>query len=294
MGVALVIGSAVCFGTLGVFGKLAYRLGLTTPQLLSYRFALAAVLLWLAAVIIRQDFPPRRSLLGLAILGGVGYVGQSASYFGALHFIPVSTTALLLYTFPVAVTLLATLLFGESLGRTKIAAVALAFIGTILVVEAQLKVAAPIGIVLGLTSAAVYSGYILYGSRLLPGIPPISATATIVTAAAIVWSGFAAATGQLAVSWTPSRLALLAGFVVVGTTIPVLTFILGLRLVGPSRAAILSTFEPASSVLLAVLILGESANPIQYLGGALILASVVVLEGQGWRASRALAQATRE
>jgi drug/metabolite transporter (DMT)-like permease len=47
-------------------------------------------------------------------------------------------------------------------------------------------------------------------------------------------------------------------------------------------------------VLLAVLILGEGANPIQYLGGAFILASVVVLEGQGWRASRALAQATRE
>jgi drug/metabolite transporter (DMT)-like permease len=89
-------------------------------------------------------------------------------------------------------------------------------------------------------------------------------------------------------------LALLAGFAVIGTTIPVLTFILGLRLVGPSRAAILSTFEPASSVLLAVLILGESANPIQYLGGAFILASVVVLERRGWRASRALAQATRE
>jgi drug/metabolite transporter (DMT)-like permease len=293
-GVALVIGSAVCFGTLGVFGKLAYRLGLTTPQLLSYRFALAALLLWLAALVIRQGLPPRRSLIGLAIMGGVGYVGQSASYFSALHFIPVSTTALLLYTFPVVVTLLAWLLFGERLGWTKIGAVGLAFIGTMLVVEAQLKAAPPIGIVLGLTSAAVYSGYILYGSRLLPGIPPVSATATIVTAAAIVWSGFAAATGQLAVNWTPSRVALLAGFVVVGTTIPVLTFILGLRLVGASRAAILSTFEPASSVLLAVIILGEGANPIQYVGGALILASVVVLEGQGWLASRALAQATRE
>ena len=293
-GVALVVGSACCFGTLGVFGKLAYRLGLSTPQLLSYRFALAAGLLWLAAIVIRPGLPPRRSLIGLAIMGGVGYVGQSASYFSALHFIPVSTTALLLYTFPVVVTLLATLLFHESLGWTKIGAVVLAFIGTMLVVQAQLQAAPPIGIVLGLTSAAVYSGYILYGSRLLPGIPPVSATATIVTAAAIVWSGFAGATGQLAVSWTPSRLALLAGFVVVGTTIPILAFILGLRLVGPSRAAILSTFEPASSVLLAVLILGESANPIQYLGGAFILASVVVLEGQGWRASRALAQATRE
>jgi drug/metabolite transporter (DMT)-like permease len=279
-GVALVIGSACCFGTLGVFGKLAYRLGLTTPQLLSYRFALAALLLWLAAAVTRQGLPPRRSLVGLAIMGGAGYVGQSASYFSALHFIPVSTTALLLYTFPVAVTLLARLLFGEPLGWTKTAAVVLAFIGTMLVVEAQLKAAPPIGIILGLTSAAVYSGYILYGSRLLPGLPPVSATAIIVTAAAIVWSGFAAATGQLAVNWTPSRLALLAGFALIGTTIPVLAFILGLRLVGASRAAILSTFEPASSVLLAVLILGESANPIQYLGGAFILASVVVLEGR--------------
>src|SRR5437762_13376452 len=77
--VALVIGSACCFGSLGVFGKLAYRLGLTTPQLLSYRFALAAVLLWLAAAVTRQGLPPRRSLVGLAIMGGAGYVGQSAA-----------------------------------------------------------------------------------------------------------------------------------------------------------------------------------------------------------------------
>ena len=115
-GVALVVGSACCFGTLGVFGKLAYGLGLTTPQLLSYRFGLAALLLWLAAAITHQGLPPRRSLLGLAIMGGAGYVGQSGSYFSALHFIPASTNALLLYTFPVAVTLLAALLFHESLG----------------------------------------------------------------------------------------------------------------------------------------------------------------------------------
>ena len=163
-----------------------------------------------------------------------------------------------------------------------------------LVVEAQLRAAAPIGIVLGLGSAAFYSGYILYGSRLLPGLPPVSATAVIMTSAAAVWTAYASINGQLAVDWTIPRIVLIASFAVVGTTIPVLTFILGLRLVGPSRAAILSTFEPASTVLLAVIILGEIANPIQYAGGALILASVVLLEGPGWRASRVLAQAARE
>jgi drug/metabolite transporter (DMT)-like permease len=227
-------------------------------------------------------------------MGGVGYVGQSSSYFGALHFIPASTTALLLYTFPVVVTVLAAVLFKETLTWSKLAAMALAFLGTVLVVEAQVRAAAPIGLVLGLTAAFIYSGYILLGSRLLPGIPAVSATATIMTAAAVVSGTYAAASGQLAVQWTGARLALLAGFVLIGTTIPVLMFILGLRLVGASRAAILSTFEPASTVLLAILILGESANPLQYLGGALILGSVVALEGPSWRPSRVLAQATRE
>lgn len=294
LGVVLVIGSACCFGTLGIFGKLAYRLGLSTPQLLTYRFALAATLLWLANAVLRQPLPPRRSLVGLVIMGGAGYVGQSASYFSALHFIPASTNALLLYTYPVVVTLLAALLFGESLGWLKLGAVFLAFVGTLLVIDAQLRAAPLIGIVLGLGSAAFYTGYILLGSRLLPGLPPLASTATIMTAAAVVWGAFAGATGQLAVAWTVPRVALIGSFAVVGTAIPILTFILGLRLVGASRAAILSTFEPASTVLLAVIVLGESGNSLQYVGGALIVLSVLVLEGPGWRSSWVLAQATRE
>jgi drug/metabolite transporter (DMT)-like permease len=201
---------------------------------------------------------------------------------------------LLLYTYPVVVTLLAALLLGEGLGLVKLAAVGLAFLGTLFVVEAQIHAAPLIGLALGLGSAAFYSAYILFGSRLLPGLPPVSSTAVIMTAAAVVWAGYAAMAGQLAVPWTAPRLELIAGFAVIGTTLPVLTFILGLPMVGPSRAAILSTFEPVSTVVLAILILGEGANPIQYLGGILILASVILLEGWGWRASRVLAQTARE
>ena len=294
LGVALVIGSACFFGSLGVFGRLAYRIGLTTPQLLSYRFALAAVLLWAAAFLMHQQLPSQRALIGLAIMG-IGYVGQSAAYFSALHYIPASTNALLLYTYPVVVTLLAALLFAEGLGVLKLAAVAVSFLGTVLVVQAQIThSASPLGLLLSLASALCYSGYILFGSRLLPGLPPVSSTAAIMTSAAIVWSAYTAVTSQLVVHWNLPRVALILSFAVVGTTIPVLTFIMGLPLVGASRTAILSTFEPASTVLFAVIILGESANAIQYLGGALILAAVVILEGPGWHASRVLAQATRE
>src|SRR3989442_10173509 len=116
-------------------------------------------------MILRQGLPPRRSLVGLALMGGAGYVGQSGSYFSALHFIPASTNALLLYTFPVVVTLLAALLFHEPLGWMKLGAVGMAFLGTVLVVEAQLRAAPPIGIVFGLESPAFYSASISFGSR---------------------------------------------------------------------------------------------------------------------------------
>src|SRR2546430_7395071 len=232
MGVALVIGSACCCGPGGFFGKSRYRLGLDPPQSLSNGCGVAAIRLWGAAVLMRQGLPPRGSLIGLAIMGGAGYVGQSGSYFNALHFIPASTNALLLYTFPVVVTLLATVLFHEQLGWMKLAAVGVAFLGTVLVVEAQLRAAAPIGIVLGLGSAAFYSGYILYGSRLLPGLPPGAATASIMTPAPIVWTAYAATTAQLPVDLTVPRIALIVGFAVLGTIIPVLTFILWMRLGG--------------------------------------------------------------
>ena len=282
LGVALIIGSAWCFGSLAIFGKLGYR------------FALAAILLWAAVAIGARRLPSRSHVLGLVLMGAAGYVGQSAGYFNALRYIPASTTALLLYTYPVVVTLLAALFFGEVVGRYKVAAVGVAFLGTVLVVEAQLKAVAPIGIVLGLSSAVCYSAYILYGSRLLPKVPAVSATAIIMTSAAVVWLGYAGATGQLPVPMNRSRLLLIVAFAIVPTAVPILAFIAGLRLLGPSRAAILSTFEPATTVVLAVIILGETASLPQYIGGALILASVLLLEGSGWRASRVLAQATRE
>ena len=88
--------------------------------------------------------------------------------------------------------------------------------------------------------------------------------------------GFAAKGGGLYP--TLPRIALIGSFVVLGTTIPVLTFILGLRMVGPSRAAIISTLEPAVTVMTAALVLGEHISLEQLLGGALILVSVLVLQ----------------
>ena len=73
---------------------------------------------------------------------------------------------------------------------------------------------------------------------------------------------------------------------VVSTVVAVSAFFAGLRLVGPSEAAILSTFEPVVTVVLAYMVLGERLSPAQLAGGALVLAAVVLLQLRPRRAPR--------
>jgi drug/metabolite transporter (DMT)-like permease len=70
---------------------------------------------------------------------------------------------------------------------------------------------------------------------------------------------------------------LLAAIALVSTVTPILLFFSGLRRVGPSMAAILSTLEPVTAVVLAYLVFGEMLEGVQLLGGALVLGGVFVI-----------------
>ena len=78
----------------------------------------------------------------------------------------------------------------------------------------------------------------------------------------------------------------LAAIALVSTVTPVLLFFAGMRRVGPSMAAILSTLEPPTTILLAFAAFGESPTAVQLTGGALVLAAVLMLQ---WRPAPAAA-----
>jgi drug/metabolite transporter (DMT)-like permease len=59
--------------------------------------------------------------------------------------------------------------------------------------------------------------------------------------------------------------------------VPVVTFLAGMERIGPTHAALLSTLEPAVTVVLAAWLLNESLRPLSLLGGSLILLAVVLL-----------------
>lgn len=274
MGVLLIVISAASFGALPIFIRLAYRTGADPTTLLVLRYSIAAVVMVAIMFARKTPLPRGRILLGLVLMGAVGYVGQSFAYFTALTMASASLVALLLYLYPAIVTMLSALFFKERLTAAKVGALTLALVGTALTIgpAGSGRVA---GILLAIAAAVIYSVYILVGSRIIPHASAIAASTTVITAAAAVYIGIVAVRGPT-FPQTFSGWADIFAIALVSTVLPIVTFLAGLERVGPTKASTLSTFEPVMSVMLAILILGETISPLQVLGGALILAAVIV------------------
>src|SRR5918996_5693971 len=101
------LASAAAFGAMGTFGKLAYDEGATVGTLLATRFVLASALLWLlVGARGLRALAPRDVAVALG-LGAVGYGAQAGGYFAALERLDASLLSLLVYTYPVMVTVTA-------------------------------------------------------------------------------------------------------------------------------------------------------------------------------------------
>jgi drug/metabolite transporter (DMT)-like permease len=109
-------------------------------------------------------------------------------------------------------------------------------------------------------------------------VPPRVLAALICTGAAVPLIVGAGLLGELRPGEvTAAGWGWLAGISVVSTVAAVSLFFAGLKRVGPTSAAILSTAEPVVTVILAFLVFGELLGPFQLLGGALVIVAVLVL-----------------
>ncbi len=289
MGAAYCLLSAIAFGAMAVFGKLAYAEGVTVGDLLLVRFGIAALVM-LGVVRWWGGFGSlsRRTAVAAFGMGALGYAAQSASYFAALDRIDASLLALLLYVYPVLVMAGAVALGRERWSPRRAGALVLALLGMVLVMTGSMTSRFDwLGAALGMTAALVYTVYILTGDRLVAGTPPLPLSALVCCGAATTYAVSTVLRGgptSLDSGW--AAWGWLLALSLVSTVAAILLFFAGLARVGPSIAAILSVLEALVTIGLAALVFGESLTPQQMAGGALVLVSVVVVQWPGRRPLR--------
>ena len=264
---------------MAIFGKVAYAQGIPLDSLLFLRFAIAGAVMAGWMLITRQAWPRGRSLAGLAVMGGVGYVGQSWCYFSALSHASAGLTALLLYLFPVIVTVLHAVLARRMLRPLRAAAVLVALAGTTLTIGGNVEGQA-LGVAFGIAAALIYALYVIVGERVTAGIGAIPA-ATVIMLASAVSSALIVLGRGFAAPVTPTGWVAVLAIALVCTVVAITAFFAGLSRLGAPDASTLSTLEPLATIVLAAVFLGERISFTQMLGGTIILAAAIVLARYG-------------
>ena len=277
-GILLVAVSAASFGVLPIFTKIAYGYGTGTYTLLFLRFLTGALFMLTLMYLGKLPRPTGREIRSFLLLGGLAYVGQSLTFFLALHHASAGVVSLLLYLYPAFVTAGSALLFCEVITKRKLLALVLALAGAAVIVSGELR-ASPLGVALAVTSSVIYTIYILISSRLVrPGMG--------LQSSAFIFLGAACVYGLLNLVFGFAPPAEPAGYVpilliaLISTVLAMWTFFAGMEKTGPSVASLVSTLEPVVTVLLSVLVLHEKLTWNVVLGGVLVMTALFITAKQ--------------
>jgi drug/metabolite transporter (DMT)-like permease len=304
VGLTLVVVSAVGFSSSTLLAKPAYALGVNWLQLLAWRFTFAATLswVWLAISPSRRDavrqLDRRQTLAALGL--GLWYTASTSTYYVGLQTVPASLAGIIVYLYPAIVAILSLRYATRFSGRRPWVALVIAVVGGILTVGGIDTAAAPplLSIAFTVVSPVIYAGWIILSARLAGErsdrlaidrsgdghVDDASAATTLmITATAVVLMTAAFASGQ---PIEPSRIPpaawpYIAFIAFAATFVAIQMFYAGSRRIGAAQAALVSTVEPLTIVLLAVVLLHETLAPIQLVGAALVLIGVILAQTSG-------------
>ena len=274
----LIILSALSFGSISVLTVLVTAAGVPLLTAMAWRYLLGVTLLGAVARPGRIRSIPTRRVVQLVVTGGCGQALITYLSLHALEYIPVGPLAFLFYTYPAWVALLAALRKTERLTSVRVIALTLALAGVTIMVGAPTERLNPIGVMLALGSALLYSAYLPALEHVQGGIPAVIATFLLIGGAAIAFVMAALLTGDLSIPAGITVWLEILVLAVVSTVVAFLTLIKGLAVLGPVRTSIVATVEPFFTATLGVLVLGNQMSTTTLLGGILIAGAVLLIQ----------------
>ena len=152
-GIGFRLGATISFGLMAALIKLGHEAAISTPELVFYRFAfgLPPLLAWIA---LTRNFGAWRTRRPLAHLtrGALG-LGTMTLAFSALAYLPLAEATTISFVAPLFSVVLSALVLAEPVRRHRWSAVAIGFIGVLVVMQPAGSHLPPIGLALALTAA---------------------------------------------------------------------------------------------------------------------------------------------
>lgn len=281
--------AAACWATGGLTAKWLFtRVGGTIdPATLSGARAVLAFLLLVAVVGLGRPSDLRvrpRDLPFFAVFGVFGLAMVHFTYFKTISLTNVATAILLEYLAPVLILAFSVVFLAERLTWALPAAVAMSVGGCALmvgVVGGEGLAVSPEGIAWGLASAVFFALYTVLGKYAAHRFSQWTLLTYGLGAAALFWVVFLGPSAILGLLADPGRFGAVVFVAIVSTIAPFAAYLTALHHIDATKASITATLEPGIAAIAAFLLLGEALSPLQLLGGAIVLAAILVVQLPG-------------
>jgi drug/metabolite transporter (DMT)-like permease len=295
-GYGLVIFSALLFAANGPVSIVLIDNGLPARYIVTGRLAgMAVVLLTWAILRFRDQLRmPRAALLELALFGVAGLAFMQWTYAEAIARLDIGLVLMIEYMSPFLIALWSYLLWRHRQQRSVWVSTGIAIAGLALVLDVGGKSFSSLsgpGLMFAITTMLIFSYYATHASRLLRDRPPQVVLGVAGLAAVVVWSLTLAPIWNYPVDVLGAQVplggnlsgsvpgwCLVLGGAVFGSAVPFVLFLAGVARIGPTRSAITLMLESVVAIVLAWAWLEQRLTPTQVLGGATVVAAVIVLQ----------------
>ncbi len=286
--------AAALFAVNGTVSKVILASGMSAMRLTELRCTAAAAGLLLVLLVVAPERVrvTRRELPLLAAYGVAGVALTQFFYFVAIARMPVSIALLLEYTAPLMVALWARFVFRQPVRSRVWVALGLSLAGLALVAEVwQGSTLDGLGVGAALAAAVALAAYYLLGEHSASSRDPLSTTFWAFVFASLLWAvvqpwwsfpvdrtrGSTSLLGNLDGVTLPLWTLMLA-MVVLGTIVPFVLVLSGLHHLPATRVGMVGMLEPVLAGVVAWAWLGEALRAGQLVGGAVVLAGIVLAQ----------------
>lgn len=293
MGYVYALSAALLFGTNGSVTKVIIGAGLEPAQVTLFRVAGTAIIAGVFLLFAnREAFRMTwRKFWILAVLGVVGVALLQFTYAVAISILPVGITLLIEYTAVLLVALVAFFFFREKVRARLWLAIVFVLLGLAVVAQIWASELHPFGVLMAFCAAVCLATYFLVGEREVGKTSPMAVAFWSMSAASVFWLMFSgwwnidpaifaqpvSLTGNLAAIQLPLIIPVLWN-VLLGSFAPFFLSLLALKYLTATAAGIVTSAEVIFAFLVAWLWLGEGLNLIQIVGGAVVLAGIVLAQ----------------
>jgi drug/metabolite transporter (DMT)-like permease len=288
---AIILLGAVLFSSKAIMVKLAMQHGVEPVALLLLRLVFAApfyvaVLGW-RKYSTSEPLGVRANWLSLVSLGFVGYYLASYFDFVGLSFISASLERVILYSFPTLVLLIGAVFLKRPIRIQQVIAIAFCYGGIVIAVgfgqQHQQSANQWTGAGLIFLSALCYAIYVVGSGELIPklGVWVFTSCAMIVSTICIVTHHLVVSPSIDLFQLPAPVYAYAVAMAFLATVIPSFLISEGIRRIGASNASIIGGIGPISTIILAVIFLGESLTVVQAIGTAFVILGVLYISVYG-------------